>query len=433
LPNDSSGNRIWAVFRLYHPNFAGGAIQANPILKNLAKFGYEVTVLAAADRLAATLGGQQVVVDELLVCYVPMLRLRAWERFLKVPKLRKALQYLNNLLSELTFNLNLALIILRKGKPDDILQLYSINRFAFIVEWSARVRKMHVVVQLTLLGADDPSSFTRMPDRVLKMQALRGANRIVAISNALAESCYGSNLARERVDIIPNGVNVERYSPIAQDGKEELRVGLGFPPDCKCILFVGSAKYRKGIDVLIRSYIELSGEHLDTELVVIGPYDFSDRDRYDPSDQHLIDTLKDELMEAGVSSRVHWLGLIQENLEEYFQAADVFCFPTRREGLPNVVTMALAAGLPIVASRLEGVTTDQVEDGKEGFLVSSYDPLAYAQALCRLLRDSTLRSEMGKEARKKAVSKFDLDLIARRYVQLYEKMSNSEPRHLDNE
>lgn len=424
LRNKGKDKRIWAVFRLYHPNFAGGAIQAKPILKSLANHGYGVTVLAAADQLAGDLGGKQVVVDGLLVYYVPMIRLRAWALLVKLPRVRKLVRYLNNLLSVFTFNLSLAAMIVRKGRPGDVLQFYSINQFSVVAAWSAKLKGMPVVVQLTLLGSDDPSSFTRLPDRIQKMSVLRAASKIVAISSALADSCYASNIATEAVRKIPNGVDAERYSPIGQDKKNELRVGLDLRPESKYILFVGSAKYRKGIDVLIRAYIELASECKDTKLLLIGPYDFSDQGRYDPSDQHLIDALRGELRQAGVSSDVHWLGVVQENLHEYFQAADVFCFPTRREGLPNVVTMALATGLPIVASRLEGVTTDQIEDGTQGFLIASHDPEAYARALCRILGDSALHDMMADAARKKAVFDFDIDVISQQYAQLYEEILN---------
>ena len=112
-----------------------------------------------------------------------------------------------------------------------------------------------------------------------------------------------------------------------------------------------------------------------------------------------------------------------ENVQQYLQAADLFFFPTRREGLPNALAEAMACGLPVLASRLEGITTDLVRDGQEGRLIAGHESADYAQALRELLGDSAPLAQMGRSARRRIEDQFALDGIVERYAVLYRELA----------
>jgi glycosyltransferase involved in cell wall biosynthesis len=134
--------------------------------------------------------------------------------------------------------------------------------------------------------------------------------------------------------------------------------------------------------------------------------------------------LRQKLTQTGYASRVHWVGRV-DNVHQYLQVADLFCLPTRREGFGIVIAEAMAVGLPVVAARLEGVTTDMIPSGEEGVLVKGYEPQDYADALLLLLRDRALAGRVGAAARARAASEFDLEITTSRFERLYRALAGS--------
>ncbi|MBK7947565.1 MAG: glycosyltransferase [Deltaproteobacteria bacterium] len=121
--------------------------------------------------------------------------------------------------------------------------------------------------------------------------------------------------------------------------------------------------------------------------------------------------------ELGIGSRVHLLGL-RNDVDRLLEAADVFVQPSRSEGLPLAVLEAMAAGLPVVATRVGGMG-EAVVDGETGMLVGAERPDELARALRSLLEDDALRRRMGIEARARAEAEFSVETMARRYVELF--------------
>ena len=287
---------------------------------------------------------------------------------------------------------------------------------------------MHPVIRMTLVGSpDDPSSFqggVRNTLRILKLEPFRRADAIVSISSALTNSCRSAGLDPNAVILIPNGVDLELFHPLNGSEKRNLRRALGLNPDPRYIVFVGRCSFRKGIDILVKAFIQVARRHSDVETLIIGPVDDSHIIGHHSKRQNLLDNLKLELDRTGYSSRVHWVGTV-ENAHQYLQAADIFCLPTRREGLPNAIVEAMAVGLPVVAARLEGITTDIIPSEREGMLINGHNPDDYAGALLQLLSDPGRARSMGRLARARAVSAFSLDLAETRYAQLYRRLAGA--------
>lgn len=284
---------------------------------------------------------------------------------------------------------------------------------------------MHPVIRMTLVGSDDPASFRGGMKKVLgilRLEAFRRAEAIVSISSALTNSCHSAGLDPDKVVQIPNGVDLHRFHPLSELEQANLRAALGLRTDQRYIVFVGSALHRKGIDVLIRAFIQVARRVNDVELLIVGPCDFGDHTRHIRARQQLVADLKQELEQAGLSSRAHWIGKV-DNVHECLQAADVFCLPTRREGLGTVIAEAMAVRLPVVVARLEGVTTDLIHSESQGILIAGHDPNHYADALLRLLEDSTAANVMGNSAQVRAEREFSLELAAQRYAELYRKLA----------
>ena len=117
------------------------------------------------------------------------------------------------------------------------------------------------------------------------------------------------------------------------------------------------------------------------------------------------------------AGRVKLLGA-RRDVRELLAAADLFVLSSRSEGLPISVLEAMAAGLPVVATSVGGVS-ELVVDGETGFLVPPADPRALAEAVGRLLRDPELRHRFGAAGRHRAERRFDVARFHEAHVRLY--------------
>jgi glycosyltransferase involved in cell wall biosynthesis len=199
--------------------------------------------------------------------------------------------------------------------------------------------------------------------------------------------------APERTVVIPNAVDVAgalRSSPAQRERP--------------LILAVGRLKAPKDFPTLIRALSSLEPDSFEAVIVGDGP----DRPR-----------LEEEIEALGLEGRVRLAGE-RRDVPQLLAAADVFVLPSTSEGLPVSVLEAMAAGVPVVASRVGGVP-EQVSDGETGLLVEPGDLDELATALARLIAEPSLRRRLGAAGRARAEQAFDLDPFRRAHVELYSR------------
>jgi glycosyltransferase involved in cell wall biosynthesis len=210
------------------------------------------------------------------------------------------------------------------------------------------------------------------------MRALiRASCRMLAAAWVLGPNlreCFAGLVPSERVRVVPNGV--------PDPGAARSRSSRAFT-----VLYLGQLSASKGVDDLIAAFE--SADLPDARLVLAGAWlTRGDEER-----------IRRAL--AATRARIEWVGPVDaEAKARTLGGADVLVLPVRQpEGQPLVILEAMAAGLPVIATR-RGAITDVVHDGVTGLLVPEADPGALARALERLARDPALRERLGAEGRR---------------------------------
>jgi len=205
-------------------------------------------------------------------------------------------------------------------------------------------------------------------------------------------------IAARKVQVLMNGVDTERFAP----GGVERGAVLGQLPDGAVVVgTVGRLDPVKGHTTLVSAVARL-GEKV--HLVIVG--DGPERGR-----------LAAAVAAAGIGARVHLLGE-RSDVPALLRAFDIFCLPSRAEGISNTLLEAMATGLPVVATAVGG-NPELVVEGKTGLLVPAADVAGLATALDRLASDAATRARLGVAARRRAAAEFSVEQMAIRYDTCY--------------
>ncbi len=203
--------------------------------------------------------------------------------------------------------------------------------------------------------------------------AMQGAAAVISVSGQLAEMAADLGVPRERLHVIPNGVNTDRFRPM---DRAEARRALGLDPEGRLVVAVAHLKRTKGQDELVEAAASLPG---DVRLVLVGK---------DPGRGAYRRHLEGLIARLGLADRVTLAGRQpHDRIPLYLNAADVSVLASYREGCPNVVLESLACGTPVVATRV-GAVPDLVAAGDTGLTVPPRD----AGALRTSLREAVERT-----------------------------------------
>jgi glycosyltransferase involved in cell wall biosynthesis len=218
------------------------------------------------------------------------------------------------------------------------------------------------------LHGSDINVVARMPGPRKRLEwALPLAERVVAVSRPLAEAALGLGVAKDRIDLVPNGIDRDAFQP---RDREAARRDLELPSDKRIVLYVGNVLETKGALDLVRAFGQAGAGLAHARLVMLG----GGKD-FDACVQ-LAKTL-------GVDAR--FLGpKPHSEIPKYLAAADVLALPSWNEGMPNVVLEALASGRRVVATHVGGIP-DIVTSETLGLLVPPKNPSKLADALQRVL------------------------------------------------
>ena len=230
-------------------------------------------------------------------------------------------------------------------------------------------------------------------------------NRIIAVSNAVRD--FMSYFADPRkIIVIPNAIHTAEYR-LGKD-IQVLREELNIAPDEKVVLFLGRLVFRKGVHILIDAFKKLKANSL-TRLYIIGTGSMES-------------TLRGMVSAFNLTNRVVFVGNITHNLKiKYLNAADFVVVPSiYGEAFGIVVIEALAAGKPVIATRIGGMK-DILHPEKDGLFVPAADSNALKNAIETLLEDETLLAQMSKNALETA-KRYDWNVVGKEILSLYKSL-----------
>jgi D-inositol-3-phosphate glycosyltransferase len=234
---------------------------------------------------------------------------------------------------------------------------------------------------------------------------LRGADRVICATEqerAFLRQLYGADVAK--VSVIPLGVDMDRFRPAA---KQAARETLGLK-DERIVLFVGRIEPLKGVDILINAAAMLESD-VDCSVLIVGG---------DEASQPEVEALQGLARQRGIEHRVAFVGAVDhEKLPLYYNAADVCVVPSHYESFGLVAVEAMASGVPVVASRVGGLT-GTVKDGETGYLIPWLCPEPFAERIELLLDNEPLRQNLG-EAAREAVARYRWENVAEAVLQVY--------------
>lgn len=261
----------------------------------------------------------------------------------------------------------------------------------------------------TLLNATLPAYVIR------KWVDIPQLKQIIVPSKRLSNRLETIGIAREKIDVIPSGVDTRLFKPSEDRQVEQLKQSLGFDRSDALIFYFGPLSTFRGIDTLIAAMPIIQNELPNARLVVLG------------RSQEISNKLRSR---HSTRSRVTFvMGVLkQESVIQYLSLADVVVLPFKfwpQVECPLTVLESMAMEKPLITTEI-GAIPEIICDGKSGILVSPKDPKEIADKVILLLQNESLGKAIGKEARRRVERFFDWKTVVQRTLTIFRQVADND-------
>lgn len=226
----------------------------------------------------------------------------------------------------------------------------------------------------------------------------KNVDKIICVNKDYMPIFRKWNIPNEKLCFIPNGVDIERFSP----GKSKIQERF---KNKKIILYFGRLHYQKNVELLVRSFLLIKDKIKDVKLIIVGT-----GNQYNKL-KRMTDNNQDIVMTGFVSD---------EELVNYMRAADVVVFPSRGENASFTLMEAMACGLPVISSDV-GNAKKILGDGR-GILLKDYTEKEIADICIRVISDEKLQKKIGSDARNYVIKHHSWDKISKQTEELYKSI-----------
>lgn len=314
--------------------------------------------------------------------------------------------------------LRFSVFVIRYYRKFNIYHIHGGGHVNIFLAWWLKLLGKRSLLKVTLDGWDTPDGVGKLKWAPLLQRLYRKIPAIVVMTSGQEAKLrrYGY---RGKVAVIPNGVDIEMFSPSSDQEKSRFREEQHVPKKSLFLCYAGYLGLVKGTDVLLQVWSKLSEKYNHLYLLLVGDYVHNDDDlegainrilaeaRIDVSPLHL-----DRVFHIGHTNR----------LDYYLKNSDLFVFPSRQEGFGTVQIEAMSCGLPCVVNHIEGVTQDIFPNSEYGAVIRGNEIEDYLRTLSGFIEMEEQRSSVGNSARKRAVDLFSIDKVAQRCYAFYQEI-----------
>jgi glycosyltransferase involved in cell wall biosynthesis len=287
----------------------------------------------------------------------------------------------------------------------EIVHAYSFygNTFAIL---PARLAGAPVVIA----SIRDRGAYLTPRQQAVQRHVCRLAHCVLVNADAVREWLIGQGYDPAKIVVIPNGVNLRPFNQ--RPDAERLRRELGVPSGAPLVAVVSRLNRLKGIDHFLEAAAVSGRQFPEVRFVIVG--------EPNPNDRPYLDVLTGLAERLGIRDRVVFAGF-RADVPALLACASVSVMPSLNEALSNVLLESMAAGAPLVATRVGG-TPEAVRDGVTGLLVPPGDSAALARAIHRLLADPELAMRLGRGGRQLVRERFSMDAMVQATERLYHSL-----------
>jgi len=243
--------------------------------------------------------------------------------------------------------------------------------------------------------------------RAAWMHTARHAQAIVAVSEFVRRQLLAEGVPAPKIQLIRNGVDVQRFHPLTPGEKIESRRKFGFGLESCLVVAAGKLAPLKGHMTMLKAVQKILATHTNPT----PPLEFAIA-----GDGPLFNDLQMFLRQQQLANCVRMMGHLSDDLPQFLGCADIVVQPSRMESFGLVAAQALSCAVPVIASDVGGLP-ELVEDGVTGRLVPPEDPTALAEVIVDLAANAS--PEMGTAGRRKIIERFDVEKTAQDYAALY--------------
>jgi glycosyltransferase involved in cell wall biosynthesis len=291
--------------------------------------------------------------------------------------------------------------VVGRVKPDVVVASMSSAHLACLV---ARIFRPFKLVLREHNAYEDKKPWHWLFDRI----AAKVADAVIAVSSGVADYASAkAKVPRSRYEVIPNGVDLAAFAASAAEPRDSAARALGLDPAKRFVLHAARLKPQKNQRLLLDAYAALGRVLSDVELLIVG----------DGSERHDLESYAAERGQTGA----HFFGF-RKDVGRFFAVADAFCLTSDREGFPNSLVEALAAGVPVVTTDVPGVA-EILAAGTGHARLAERHPQGVARELSVTLADGFSDRAAQRARCLAAASRFSVGATAERYAALFERLA----------
>ena len=387
--------RVLYLTSYYPPDFGGYGITLSTMLPHLQARGVEAEVLAYSGRGPGSpdRGGDP-------------------------PYIHRLLSHGSGRLDDLRRIFELRSFLRARVRSFDLIHSTIMGWEMFLLMPFLRRVGIPLVVEMVLSGSDDALSLRREFLGAVKLASLRSVAAWIGLSDIFRAPHLAAGLPPERFHVLHNPVDIDRFRPLAAPERQARRARLGIDPDARVVVTIGAVQARKGIDRMLDAW-EAMGPRPGRDLfLIVGPA--TAQEGLLPPMASFAEAMRRRAERPALRGTVRFTGR-SGRIEDELAVSDLFLFLSRREGFGTVIIEAMASGLPVVLSPLDGIGREIVAEGETGHVVADPDDAAAVGDLVRaLLDDPERRRRLGDAARCDAGRRFAFSTRVDRLLAIYD-------------